>query len=94
MEASEEGTPVGELDDVSGVSDTGDDTEETVVDESSVEGSGPDELSDGSNTEVVGKVDDGILVVLANLGVACDRPDEEEDSTEGVEGKSEIGVIL
>lgn len=79
MEASEEGTPVGELDDVSGVSDAGDDTGETVLDESNVEGSGTDELSDASNIEVVGKVDDEILVVLANLGVACDRPDEEED---------------
>lgn len=79
---------------MSEVSDAGDDTEETVVDESSVEGSGIDALSDGSKTEVVGKIDDGILVVFANLGVACDRPDEEEDSSEGVEGKSEIGVML
>lgn len=75
---------------MSEVSDAGDDTEETVMDESSAEGSGIDALSEGSKIEVVGNVDD----VLANLGVACDRPDEEEDSTEGVEGKSEIGVIL
>lgn len=58
-------------------------------------GSGTEELPDDSGLGVVGRTDDGMLVVLANLGV--DRADEVEGTTEGVEGvegKSEDGPTL
>lgn len=55
-------------------------------------GSGTEELPDDSGLGVVGRTDDGIVVVLANLGVG--RPDEVEGSAEGVEGKSEDGPTL
>lgn len=50
-------------------------------------GSGTEELPDDSGLGVVGRTDDGMLVVLANLGV--DRADEVEGTTEGVEGTTE-----
>lgn len=55
-------------------------------------GAGTEVLSDDSGLGVVVKTDDGILVVLANLGVG--RNDEVEGSTEGVVGRSEDGPTL
>lgn len=78
MGAPEEGPSVDGFADVSG------------LDESNVEDSGPDELSDGSKTELVGRADDGMPVVLENGAVACDKLDEDGGSTKDVEGKSVI----
>lgn len=65
---------------------------EEVTEVEGLVGSGTEELSDDSGLGVVDRTDDGMLVVLTNLGVG--RADEVEGSTEGVEGRSEDGPTL
>lgn len=65
--------------------------------EASDVGSGTEEeLSDGSGLRVVDRADDGMLDVLANLGVVAGKADEEEEegSTKDVGSKSEDDPIL
>lgn len=53
-----------------------------------------EEFAVGSGLRVVDRADDGIMVVLVDLGVVSGTLDEEDGSIKDVESKSEDGPTL